>query len=63
VVKITCPVCNGRGRVPDRSYVGLMAYYDPSTGERGPHVTCPACGGTGLQEMSDEAYAGQMGRR
>lgn len=60
-MKITCPVCGGTGRIPDMSYSGPMAYYNPMTGDSWPHKTCPACGGTGIQEVSDEAYAKGMG--
>ncbi|MFA5366268.1 MAG: hypothetical protein WC325_13890 [Candidatus Bathyarchaeia archaeon] len=47
-MKVTCPVCNGKGRVPIH-YNGDMAYYNPYTGESFPHEPCPACSGTGLQ--------------
>jgi len=55
MVKITCPVCRGYGRIPEKTKVP-MSYYNPETGESFPHVTCPACNGTGIQEISDEAF-------
>lgn len=59
MVKITCPVCGGKGRVPIH-HEGAMAYYNPQTGENWPHKPCPGCGGTGMQNMSDEAFAKGM---
>ncbi len=49
-IKITCPVCKGKGRVPIK-YSGAMAFYNPVTGDSFPHETCPACKGTGIQEV------------
>jgi DnaJ-class molecular chaperone len=49
MVKISCPVCNGKGRVPI-SFDGPMIYYNPHTGESWPHKICPGCGGSGIQE-------------
>ena len=62
MVKITCPVCHGTGRVPIK-YSGLVDYYNPVTGDSFPHETCPACGGTGVQEISDEAYAKMLAEK
>jgi len=59
MVKIICPVCKGKGRIPI-DFSGPMAYYNPITGDSFPHKICPACGGTGIQEISDEAYAKAM---
>jgi len=50
MVKITCPVCGGKGRIPIK-FSGPMCYYNPITGDSFPHKTCPACHGTGLQEV------------
>ena len=55
MVKVTCPVCGGKGRVPIK-FAGPMSYYNPRTGDRFPHEPCSACGGSGIQEISDEAY-------
>jgi len=44
MVKITCPVCGGRGRVPDLSYVGPMAYYNPYGIPVPPHAGQVLCG-------------------
>jgi len=48
--KIICPVCGGKGRIPIE-YSGAMGYTDPVTGDSFPHKTCPACHGTGIQEV------------
>jgi len=45
MVKIRCPVCGGRGRVLSK-YEGTTATDD----------MCLGCNGTGIQEISDEAY-------
>ena len=52
MVKIRCPVCNGDGRVPESFGNPKGTMYD-----RKPK-TCPACDGTGIQEVSDYAYMG-----
>lgn len=54
MVKIKCPVCGGLGRVPIK-YTGAMGYTSPN-GDGFPHEPCQGCGGTGIQEISDEAY-------
>ena len=48
-MKVTCPVCGGKGRVPIH-YEGVMCYYNPQTGENWPHETCPGCNGARVQE-------------
>lgn len=49
MVKIRCPVCGGRGRVPIH-FEGPMAYYNPETGESYPTEVCPGCNGSKVQE-------------
>jgi hypothetical protein len=47
-VKIKCPVCDGKGKVPgDFGGAGCPAYTT---------ITCPACSGTGMQEISSDCY-------
>lgn len=45
MVKITCPVCGGSGKIPPK-YPGTTAIDD----------MCLGCNGTGIQEVSDESY-------
>ena len=47
-MKVTCPVCGGRGVVPIY-YEGNMAYLGPN-GESWPMETCPGCYGRRVQE-------------
>lgn len=53
MVKIRCPVCGGKGRV--RIDFGDPEYEGEATEPWGPaqKKTCPACEGTGLQEVDD----------
>lgn len=47
-----CPVCNGKGRVPDPTIEGPWCYAGPN-GERWPMVICQNCWGEGWVGVPD----------
>lgn len=47
MVKIKCPVCDGDGKVPSDFGGGCPG---------GAKKQCPACCGTGMQEVSDSCW-------
>lgn len=54
-MKVICPTCNGRGRIPDPKigYGVPMCYYDPNTGDSFPHVACQSCGTSGWVDVAN----------
>jgi hypothetical protein len=53
-VRIPCPTCHRKGRVP-KIFDGPMSYYNPHTGESWPHETCQTCMGSGWVNDSNPA--------
>lgn len=49
-MRVRCPMCGGKGSIPDPKYEGVPMEYVGPHGERCPEKTCPACFGTGVQE-------------
>lgn len=47
-IKVRCPICNGSGKV-EGNFGGSCGRYDEK-------CACPACCGTGMQEVSDDCY-------
>jgi hypothetical protein len=47
MTKQICPKCSGSGRIPI-NFSGIMAYYNPETGESWPHKICDVCEGRGI---------------
>lgn len=49
-MKIPCPICKGRGKIPSLDFLGPMYYYNPYYQESWPYKICPICHGTGIQD-------------
>ena len=52
-MKIACPVCNGKGSLPNPAYVALRNITDRNV-TNWPNIQCLNCYGSGWVEIPDE---------